>query len=71
MENAGLITFADGFLIAKPGEESTGFRHDAANTIAHELSHVRNYDILSTSIAATLAETALRPSSACRNVSAA
>jgi alanyl aminopeptidase len=39
MENAGLITFTDGFLIARIGEESTHFRRYAANTIAHELSH--------------------------------
>ncbi len=39
MENAGLVTFTDGFLLSKPGQETTRFRHDAANTIAHELAH--------------------------------
>ena len=39
MENAGLVTFGDSYLLAKQGEESTRFRHESANTIAHELAH--------------------------------
>jgi alanyl aminopeptidase len=39
MENAGLITYADGLLLRKPEEESVGFRRFYADVCAHELAH--------------------------------
>ena len=39
MENAGMITFASGLLLAKPHEESVIFRRRFAGVNAHEMAH--------------------------------
>ena len=39
MENAGMITFASGLLLAKPHEESSTFRRRFASVNAHEMAH--------------------------------
>ena len=40
MENPGLVTFSSLSLLAKPGEESTGFKREFVSTQAHELAHM-------------------------------
>ncbi|MDN3578869.1 M1 family metallopeptidase [Chitinimonas viridis] len=39
MENAGLITYQSGLLLAKPYEETTSFQRDYVAVAAHELAH--------------------------------
>ena len=39
MENAGLVTYAEGLLLRKPEEESIAFRRLYADVCAHELAH--------------------------------
>jgi cytosol alanyl aminopeptidase len=39
MENAGLITYAQTLILAKPGEESADFRRRYASVAAHEMAH--------------------------------
>ncbi|MEI7538414.1 MAG: M1 family metallopeptidase [Comamonadaceae bacterium] len=39
MENPGLVTLASHVLLARPDEETSSFRRDAVETIAHELAH--------------------------------
>ncbi len=39
MENAGLITYAQSELLAKPSELSDGFKRNCAETTAHEMAH--------------------------------
>jgi alanyl aminopeptidase len=39
MENAGLVTYGDAFLLAPPGGESATFKRESTNVIAHELAH--------------------------------
>ena len=40
MENPGLVTFSSLSLLAKPGEESIGFKRGFVSTQAHELAHM-------------------------------
>ncbi len=40
MENAGLVTFSSLSLLAKPGEESIGFKRSFVSIQAHELAHM-------------------------------
>jgi cytosol alanyl aminopeptidase len=39
MENAGLITYAETLVLAKPGDDSAQFRHRYASVAAHEMAH--------------------------------
>lgn len=39
MENAGLITYASGLILAKPEEETADFKRDYVAVAAHELAH--------------------------------
>ena len=39
MENAGLITFVEGSLLARPEDETSSFQRRFAVTIAHEMAH--------------------------------
>src|SRR5258708_16289482 len=39
MENAGLVTYAEGWLLRKPEEGSVAFRRLFADVCAHELAH--------------------------------
>ncbi len=40
MENAGLVTYAQGIILRKPEEENISFRRNFAGTCAHELAHM-------------------------------
>lgn len=39
MENVGLITFVKGGMLAKPEEDTIGFKRGYADTITHEMAH--------------------------------
>jgi len=48
MENPGLVTYRQSLILAKPGQESTGFRRAFASVNAHELSHQWFGDLVTT-----------------------
>lgn len=48
MENPGLVTYRQSLILAKPGQESTGFRRAFASVNAHELAHQWFGDLVTT-----------------------